>query len=93
MNLKPVKSALGCRLRDPKTKAVLPNVADTDTASVIVDLDDPHWFRALQCGDLAVQSEAPSPAPIAPAPPPPAPVVAPPIVQPAAAAPLPPPSK
>jgi hypothetical protein len=65
MNLQPVKTAEGCRLRDPRTRAVLPNVSDAAAQPVSVDLDDPHWHRALQCGDIVVIKAA---APAAPMP-------------------------
>ena len=65
MNVQLVKSAEGCRLRDPLTLAVLPSIADIDVAPVRVDLDDPHWFRAKECGDIVVV-KAVSSAPAAP---------------------------
>jgi hypothetical protein len=49
-----VKSAEGRRLRHPGTGKVLPNAADANSAGHPVDLEDPHWYRALQRGDIVV---------------------------------------
>jgi hypothetical protein len=66
MNVQPVKSAQGCRVRNPKTGDLLPNVADTDAAGVLVDLDDPYWFRSMAAQDIVTVNKpaaAASPAP------------------------------
>lgn len=59
MTLSPVKTAAGRRLRHPVTKAILPNVADKgvegeDAKPVLVNLADPHWYKALRCGDIEI---------------------------------------
>jgi hypothetical protein len=75
MTMQLVKTAVGRRLRDPKTRAVLPNVTDAQAKGFEVDLDDPHWFRALQCGDIVVEKMTPG-APAQAAAPMAAPVIA-----------------
>ncbi len=62
MNLTFVKTAAERRLRHPATGKVMPNVADTGSAPFKVDLDDPHWFRALKRGDIVVVQPAAAPA-------------------------------
>jgi len=47
-----VKTAPGRRLRHPGTGKVMANKDDGDARPHQVDLDDPHWYRALQRGDL-----------------------------------------
>lgn len=54
MNLQPVKTAEVARLRDPKTGKLLPNISDVTADPFMADLDDPHWYRAAQVGDLIV---------------------------------------
>ena len=74
MNMKYVKAAKGCRLRHPKTGKVVPVEGDA-AAPVLVNMEETHWFRALNRGDLVVVAEPPSaavPAPTAPIPTPPA---------------------
>jgi hypothetical protein len=52
LDLRLVKTAPGRRLRHPDTKQVMSCADDSDSAPHKVDLDDPHWFRALQRGDI-----------------------------------------
>ena len=60
MNLQPVKTPEGRRLRDPRNGRVLPSTADPGSG-LRVDLDDPHWHRALGRGDIVVvEAVAPS---------------------------------
>jgi hypothetical protein len=97
-----VKTAAGCRLRDPKTQAVLPSIDDADSTGFEVDLDDPHWFRAQQCGDIVevkvlagntIPAPIASDSPVVPAAPAVVPAAAPAVPAAAAAAPMPPLSK
>jgi len=55
-----VKSAAGCRVRDPRTGAVLPNVSDSEAKGYSVDLDDPYWFRSMASGDIVPAKDAAS---------------------------------
>lgn len=66
MNMQHVRTAAGRRLRDPATKRVVPNVADPAAAGAVfkANLNDPHWYRALQRGDIVV---VPAPAAASPA--------------------------
>ncbi len=57
-----VTTAAGRRLRHPKTGKVLPGAADSPFA---VDPADPHWYRALQRGDLVEVKAAAAAAPAA----------------------------
>ena len=67
-DLQHVKTAEGRRLRHPKTGKVMTNVTDSAAAPHKVDLNDPHWYKALKRGDI-VKVDAPSPAkPPSPAP-------------------------
>jgi hypothetical protein len=56
-----VKVAKGRRLRDPKTLKVLPVDGD-DQPAFEVNEADPHWHRALACGDLVKVTMKPAPA-------------------------------
>lgn len=72
MTLTPVKTTVGSRLRHPTTKALLPNVTDTDAQSVRVNLADPYWYKALARGDIEVIEADIAPVPPAAADPAPA---------------------
>jgi len=54
VDLQPVKTAPGRRLRHPDNHKVLACADDAEAAPHLVDLHDPHWFRALACGDIVV---------------------------------------
>ena len=59
MNVQKVKSAQGCRVRNPKTGNLVPNVADDGADGMLVDLDDPYWFRCMAAKDIvAVKADA-----------------------------------
>lgn len=69
MDSRLVKTASGRRLRHPDTKKVMSCIDDADSAAHPVDLDDPHWYRAWQRGDIVeVNPGAPSTASAKPAP-------------------------
>jgi hypothetical protein len=68
LDLRTVKTAPGRRLRHPTTQRVLRNhETDPDADGHKVDLDDPHWYKALKRGDIIIVPEKVASAPIAPA--------------------------